>query len=89
MISIIYGTDTDDLEEILGVHQQGGKVLCPICNSDLLVIDSWESASPYQKRPGVYCLVSEDHVHSTFLLADRHDEVWRRFEERMQLRRET
>ncbi|BAS54380.1 hypothetical protein NIES2135_03670 [Leptolyngbya boryana NIES-2135] len=88
MVSIIYKTNTDDLEEILEVHQQGGKILCPLCNSDLLILDSYASASAHQKRPGIYCPTSDEHVNCTFLLADRHDEVWRRFEERMQKHRE-
>lgn len=84
MISLIYGTDTDDLEKILEVHAQGGMILCPVCNSELLVLNTWEAAAKHKKAPGIHCPISESHVHTTFLLADRHDEVWHRFEQRIQ-----
>jgi hypothetical protein len=81
MISIIYQTETKDIEKILDVHRQGGKILCPVCNSDLLILDTWESATIHKKHPGIYCLTDEKHVFSLFHLADRHDEVWRRLEQ--------
>ncbi len=82
MTSIVYKTDTEDIAEVLDVYKRGGKVLCPVCNIELLIVDTWESASIYKKPPGIYCLTDEKHVCGKFLLADKHDEIWQRFEQR-------
>lgn len=75
----VYDGKSENLQKALDIHDQCGQVLCHHCGTQLLVFPDWQSASKHEKRPGIYCPVSEKHIYQCFILSDRHEEVWRRF----------
>jgi hypothetical protein len=81
MNTFVYNGKSENLQKALDMHSQGGQVLCHQCGTQLLVLPDWESAIKYEKRPGIYCIVSEKHICQWFFLSDRRRELWRRFNE--------
>lgn len=45
--------------------KSGGGVLCPTCNSNLLVVLDYNEIPKHGKPPGVYCLKDIKHVNIT------------------------
>jgi hypothetical protein len=43
----------------LGVEPE---VLCPVCNTPLILVLSWEKAKAKNMHPGIFCPVSPSHV---------------------------
>ncbi|MDZ7969667.1 MAG: hypothetical protein RM368_32790, partial [Nostoc sp. DedSLP03] len=45
------------------LYSQGIRFYCPICNSEILVLEDYKSSSKYHKHPGIYCSLNEQHVN--------------------------
>jgi hypothetical protein len=84
MDTFIYKPLECETQSVLDLHYQGTKIVCYECNAELLIIPNWESEAvkKYQRRPGIYCPVNENHVCVWFHLDDKSKELWRRFHER-------
>jgi hypothetical protein len=76
---IYYNPSSDDSQKVIDLSHQGTRILCYKCKSELQVVSNWEAAKKFQKRPGIYCPVSEKHVCVWFHLADERERVWERF----------
>ena len=70
------GTGINSVCELI---DNGYKVVCPICNSELIIALDKESAKKYKTHPGVFCPQSSKHV---MILAeiDRKD-FWKQVNE--------
>ncbi|WP_392530138.1 hypothetical protein [Nostoc sp. C117] len=71
-----------NISEVVDMHSQGVKILCPVCMSELLIIPDGDMASKHHMAPGVYCPVSKQHVHIKLFLSRKN--VWKRVKEIMQ-----
>jgi uncharacterized protein YbaR (Trm112 family) len=89
MESIVYDPDVTGLTEVLDLYQKGVRILCPVCHKDLLIIDTNELAIRHRKNQGIYCTTDPKHHYERWILKDRHQEFWCRFEERMQQHKQT
>ncbi len=77
---IVYELKTSQSQEIVRLHNQGHKILCPVCHSELLVLETLEEAAQqYTGRPGIFCPVSENHVAVFFWLNEPREKVWNKF----------
>jgi predicted RNA-binding Zn-ribbon protein involved in translation (DUF1610 family) len=82
METFSYDGTSANLQKAIDVHERGGKITCPICGSELLVILSSKERElmiKYQKNSGIYCLTNPKHMHKVFLMSDVMDEFRRRF----------
>lgn len=81
--TIIYNLEKYGLAKIYQLHENGYKVLCPVCNSELLFLKESQSDG---KRPGIYCPVRENHVGISLITGRQKlwDKLDRMEEERIQ-----
>jgi hypothetical protein len=77
-----YDGKSENLQKVIDVHERGGKITCPVCDSELLVIigsQDKELIEKYQRSSGIYCLTNPKHMHRVFLMSDIMDEFRSRF----------
>jgi RNase P subunit RPR2 len=79
----VYNIKTDNTAQILELHNQGYKILCPKCKSELLVVPDKEAAIRHQTRPGIYCTVNQNHICQWFVLASERRKFWDTYNEIM------
>ena len=79
---IVYDVETSQSQEILRLHHQGHQILCPVCHSELLVLETLEEAAEqYTGRPGIFCPQSENHVAVFFWLNEPRGKIWSKFQQ--------
>ena len=75
-----YDGRSENLQQALDVKAKGGRVLCHICDADLLIFSDNKTAAQKQLSPGIYCPVSEKHIWQRFMMSKEiFDEFQRRF----------
>jgi hypothetical protein len=62
--------DKDDLQTTLDVHSRGGKVLCPRCGEELIIVSNRSEAKKTGVSPGILCPVDRKHVERSFILRE-------------------
>jgi len=62
MDSYIYEGTPESLGLVEQLHAKGVRILCPKCNSELLVALTIEVANQHKVHTGIYCLVDTNHV---------------------------
>ncbi len=78
-------TDRDDgrsgnLQQALDVQAKGDRVLCDICDAELLMLTDNQTAAQQQLSPGIDCPVSEQHIWQRFMMSNKiFDEFKRSF----------
>jgi exo-beta-1,3-glucanase (GH17 family) len=71
MESYVYdGTDAS-LEYVAKHYKSGVKILCPKCNSELLVALDLETANQHKVHTGIYCTKDISHVCEMIELRSR------------------
>jgi hypothetical protein len=68
MIDIIYNREKIGLLEVLRSIESGDRILCHICNEELLRVVSKDDVLKYRRDTGLYCPKDNNHVHRIFLL---------------------
>ncbi|HBE16480.1 MAG TPA: hypothetical protein DEG17_15420 [Cyanobacteria bacterium UBA11149] len=81
MNTFTYDGTPENSQKAMELYAQGVRLLCHKCNAEVLVLNNWDSASKYNKRPGIYCPVNEKHICVWFITSERREEFWRRFYE--------
>jgi hypothetical protein len=77
-----YDGKSDNLQKVIDIHERGGKVTCPVCDSELLVIigsQDKELMEKYQLSSGIYCLTNPKHMYRVFIVSDIMDQFTSRF----------
>lgn len=77
-----YDDATNNTDEVVKLHSKGVKVVCYKCGTELLVLPDRESAAKHQKRPGIYCPVSEEHVCVWFGLISSRNKFWQEYDKK-------
>lgn len=72
MTDIIYDFQKMDLDDLSKHIEAGDRILCTICNSELLVVLKYTNIPKLEKHPGVYCLEDIKHVNISFSINIRH-----------------
>jgi hypothetical protein len=61
---------TDNLQEALDVNARGGRVLCPKCGADLIIVADKAAAKVMRTSPGILCPVDKKHMERVFILEE-------------------
>jgi hypothetical protein len=80
---VIYNPEKHSSKDVVQFNSEGLTVLCPICQSELLVITSKNLAAKYGRPQGFFCPNNNNHVWIKFILAEERNQFWERFEQRM------
>lgn len=64
-----------DYKELLKLHEQGYKLICDKCNSELIVAVTQEEANNLGVVPGIYCPLDSKHLHIHVYLKDVRDKI--------------
>jgi hypothetical protein len=62
MDQYIYDGTTESLREVARLYKKGVKILCPVCNGELLVALDFETANAQKVHTGIYCRANTAHV---------------------------
>jgi hypothetical protein len=54
--------------EAIEARERGLRIICHICNEELLIVTSDKDVLKFSKTPGVYCLRDENHVRTSLLI---------------------
>lgn len=80
--SIIFDKNKHNSQDIRRWHKEGYDILCPTCQSKLIVIlDLEESKVKKPGHPGVFCPVDTDHFYLSFNMGSKA--MWELFEKKM------
>jgi len=66
MKNYIYSGKPDELSKIKDLLKEEVKILCPICQEELIVALDLESAGKYGVHPGIYCPNNKKHMNQLF-----------------------
>ena len=69
------------VDEILKWHQEGYTVVCPLCKSKLLFLDTYEKAAKHNGRPGIFCPKNDNHYATYLWLSEPRRRVWNKFKQ--------
>jgi hypothetical protein len=72
MADIIYEFQTMDIDDLSKYIEDGDRIICPICNSELLVVLKYSDIHKLGKHPGIYCLEDIKHVNIAYRINIRH-----------------
>jgi hypothetical protein len=76
---------TDNLQEALDVNARGGRVLCPECGADLIIVANKAAAKVMGASPGILCPINKKHVERVFILEEEQldfDRWYKRMEDK-------
>lgn len=62
MDQFVYDGTTESLREVSRLYKDGVKILCPVCNGELLVALDFETANELKVHTGIYCRANAAHV---------------------------
>ncbi|BBD60469.1 hypothetical protein NIES2109_32660 [Nostoc sp. HK-01] len=79
--NFIYDSKCDNLQKALDIYTNGGRILCAVCGSELIIIGYEDKTliTKYQLQPGIYCPVSSKHICAKFIFADHFEEFRQKF----------
>jgi uncharacterized Zn finger protein (UPF0148 family) len=80
--SLIYDSKKYSSRNIVELNSQGVKVLCPICQTELIVITSKDLVAKYKKPQGIFCPNSDRHVWTKFILIEEREQFWEKVKKR-------
>ncbi|MBZ8182375.1 hypothetical protein [Oscillatoria salina] len=87
MDEYIYDGENESLQKILELSEEKVKIICHKCKNELLILHNWRDSLKYNKRPGIYWPINEKHLCIWFIMSDRREELWRRFYQRQEERK--
>jgi hypothetical protein len=70
MEDFIFDGASENLQKALDVNAIGGRVLCPRCGSELIIIANRAEANQKGCRSGILCPVNKKHMERTFALQE-------------------
>jgi hypothetical protein len=81
--NIIYDSKKYSATDGVTLSSKGAIFLCPICQSNLLIITSKETAIQYKKPQGIFCPISDNHVWIKFILIEERQQFWEKVEKNL------
>lgn len=69
MEELIFKTDPAFLEKLWMTPQGALRLLCPVCEGDVLIVPDWKRARELTIHPGAYCSVDRRHLTVMFDMA--------------------
>lgn len=69
MEELIFKSDPAFLEKLGTQSQKSFRLLCPVCQGDVMYAPDWKRARELTVHPGAYCTVDRRHLTVMFDLA--------------------
>lgn len=79
MESFRYDGTPEYLQKALDIHSQGGRVMCPKCDAELVIVIDPQSRDKYNQGPGIYCPANHRHIYKLLILSEPFEEFDRIF----------
>ncbi|MGL5807484.1 MAG: hypothetical protein ACRC2R_02340 [Xenococcaceae cyanobacterium] len=79
----------DNLQQALDIHATGGKVLCPKCGAELIIVSNRAEAKKTGISPGIVCSANKKHMERAFILKEdflAFDRLCKEMEEKRKLK---
>ncbi len=70
MEDFIFDGASENLQKALDVNTNGGKVLCPRCGAELIIIANRAEANQKRCSPGILCPANRKHMEIAFALQE-------------------
>ena len=70
MEDFIFDGASENLQKALDVNTSGGKVLCPRCGAELIIMANRAAANQKGCSPGILCPVNRKHMEIAFALQE-------------------
>jgi hypothetical protein len=70
MKDFIFDGASENLQKSLDINANGGKVLCPQCRAELIIIANRSEANQKGCSPGILCPINRKHMELAFALQE-------------------